>query len=97
MKPTPVCLAVAAVAFAVALADEPAAVKHRFLAVDNGGNQLLCVDQIDPARFGAVAIPAGSRDIQILTARLPHAGLGAGGGGGGQENPGQPRKRGGGI
>lgn len=39
--------------------------KHRFLAVDNGFNKLLLVDEINNKGW-SVAIPAGSRDLQIL-------------------------------
>lgn len=42
------------------------AIKHRFLAVDNGGNRLLLVDQIGD-RGWKVSIPAGSRDLQLLS------------------------------
>ena len=55
------------VAVSVALsvsAGEP--VKHRFICVDNGANQLLCVDQQDPARGWSVPIPAGARDLQRI-------------------------------
>jgi hypothetical protein len=41
------------------------AIKHRFLAVDNGGNRLLLVDQTG-GKGWSVAIPAGSRDLQWL-------------------------------
>lgn len=41
-------------------------IKHRFLAVDNGANKLLLVDQIG-GKGWTVAIPAGSRDLQWLT------------------------------
>lgn len=40
--------------------------QHRFLAIDNGQNRLLCVDQRTPAKSWAVSIPAGSRDLQLL-------------------------------
>jgi hypothetical protein len=42
-----------------------AALKHRFLAVDNGGNKLLLVDQTG-GKSWSVSIPAGSRDLQLL-------------------------------
>src|SRR5215217_948205 len=42
-----------------------AQIQHRFLAVDNGGNKLLLVDQIGNAGW-TVSIPAGSRDLQRL-------------------------------
>lgn len=45
-------------------ADKP--VQHRFLAVDNGGNLLIYVDQFHPEKSWSVPIPAGSRDIQVL-------------------------------
>jgi outer membrane protein assembly factor BamB len=41
-------------------------VRHRFLAVDNGKNRLLYVDEHDPAKSWAVGIPPGSRDLQRL-------------------------------
>ena len=41
-------------------------IKHRFLAIDNGQNRLLCVDQREPASGWAVRIPGGSRDLQLL-------------------------------
>ncbi len=45
-------------------------VRHRFLCIDNfaanGSNQLICVNQFEPAKSWAVRIPAGSRDIQLL-------------------------------
>ena len=42
------------------------AVKHRVLCVDNGKNQLILVDQINPLKSWARPIPAGSRDLQIV-------------------------------
>lgn len=41
-------------------------IRHRFLCVDNNRNQLLHVDQRDPARDWSVKIPPGSRDLQLL-------------------------------
>jgi hypothetical protein len=40
-------------------------IKHRFLAVDNGANRLLLVDQIGN-RGWSISIPSGSRDLQLL-------------------------------
>lgn len=50
---------------ALGTAAAQAPIKHRFLAVDNGGNRLLLVDQITNKGW-SVAIPAGSRDLQLL-------------------------------
>ena len=47
----------------VARSDE---IRHRFLCVDNNRNQLLHVNQRDPARDWSVKIPPGSRDLQLL-------------------------------
>ncbi len=45
----------------------PAAqIKHRFLAVDNGSNRLLLVDQIE-GKGWTVPVPAGSRDLRLLS------------------------------
>jgi outer membrane protein assembly factor BamB len=41
-------------------------IRHKFLAVDNGRNRLLYIDEHDPARNWAVSIPPGSRDLQRL-------------------------------
>lgn len=43
-----------------------AAIKHRFLAVDNGLNKLLLVDEIDNKGW-SISIPSGSRDLQLLS------------------------------
>jgi hypothetical protein len=40
--------------------------RHRFVAIDNGRNRLVCVDQREPAKGWAVGIPVGSRDLQML-------------------------------
>ena len=40
-------------------------IKHRFLAVDNGGNKLILIDQTG-GKGWSVAIPSGSRDLQWL-------------------------------
>lgn len=62
-----VLLAVASCLCAAEPSTQPAsAIRMRFLVVDNGGNKLVCVDQIDPAKGWSVAIPAGSRDMQLL-------------------------------
>ncbi len=42
-----------------------AQIKHKFLAVDNGLNHLLLVDEINNKGW-TINIPAGSRDLQIL-------------------------------
>ncbi len=65
------CLLAVALAASCLLAATPStppasAIRMRFLIVDNGGNQLLCVDQIDPSKGWSVPIPAGSRDVQLL-------------------------------
>lgn len=52
------------VAPGVAVGEEP--VRHRFLAVDNSKNLLLCVDQQHPERSWTTPIPAQSRDLQLL-------------------------------
>ena len=41
-------------------------VRHRFVRVDNGNNQLVHVDQRRPEHTWFVRIPAGARSIQIL-------------------------------
>jgi hypothetical protein len=41
-------------------------IRHRFLVVDNGGNRLVLVDQREPAKGWSVAIPGGSRDLQLI-------------------------------
>ncbi len=41
-------------------------VKHRFICVDNGRNQLIHVNQFNPARNWKVKVPAGTRDLQLL-------------------------------
>jgi hypothetical protein len=46
--------------------DAPAGIKHRLLMVDNGASRLLLLDQIDPSKSWSVAIPAGSRDLQLV-------------------------------
>jgi hypothetical protein len=66
MMRTCVLLAIAA---ALAVRANAGATPPRFLAVDNGGNRLLLVDQSDPARGWSVPIPAGSRDLQQLDGR----------------------------
>lgn len=40
-------------------------IKHRFLAVDNGSNKLLLVDEIG-GKGWARSIPPGSRDLQLI-------------------------------
>lgn len=42
-------------------------VRHRFLCVDNGRNQLIHVDQFQPGKSWATPVPEGPRDLQILT------------------------------
>jgi hypothetical protein len=51
-----------ALALGLAAAQTP---KHRFLAVDNGANKLLLVDETG-GKGWTIAIPAGSRDLQLL-------------------------------
>lgn len=41
-------------------------VKHRFICIDNGGNQLVHVNQFDKTKNWKTKLPAGSRDLQIL-------------------------------
>lgn len=41
-------------------------IRHRFVAVDNARNHLLCIDEQEPAKNWVVAIPPGSRDLQRL-------------------------------
>lgn len=53
----------ALIAAGAAFAQAP--IKHRFLAVDNGANRLVLVDQTG-GKGWSVAIPAGSRDLQWL-------------------------------
>jgi hypothetical protein len=58
----------APVAMALSLACHPASaqtLKHRFLAVDNGLNKLLLVDEIG-GKGWSVPIPGGSRDLQLI-------------------------------
>jgi hypothetical protein len=45
----------------------PVAILHRLLMVDNGLNKLILLDQKTPANSWSVAIPAGSRDLQLVT------------------------------
>jgi hypothetical protein len=55
-------IAAAGLSFAPASAQT---LKHRFLAVDNGKNKLLLVDEIG-GKGWSVSIPSGSRDLQLL-------------------------------
>jgi hypothetical protein len=44
----------------------PAPILHRLLMVDNGMNKLILLDQKTPAKSWSIAIPAGSRDLQLI-------------------------------
>jgi hypothetical protein len=44
----------------------PVAILHRLLMVDNGTSKLILLDQKTPAKSWSVAIPAGSRDLQLV-------------------------------
>ena len=39
-------------------------IRHYFAVVDNGGNRLVVIDQIQGKRGWSVAVPAGARDVQ---------------------------------
>ncbi len=67
MRSLAMVLVMVAVCAATCLGEDKP-VQHRFLAVDNGGNLLIYVDQFHPEKSWSVPIPAGSRDIQVLGA-----------------------------
>ena len=46
--------------------DAAPAIKHRLLMVDNTANKLILLDEKEPAKGWSVAIPAGSRDLQLV-------------------------------
>ena len=54
----------AASAQAQTAAAEP--IRHRFLCVDNGRNQLIHVNEFEPEKSWATPVPAGARDLQLL-------------------------------
>lgn len=60
------CRYLAAVALVATASAASGDTQHRFLAIDNGRNRLLCVDQRQPAASWCVSIPPGSRDLQVL-------------------------------
>ncbi|MBF9252569.1 carbohydrate-binding protein [Pontibacter sp. 172403-2] len=41
-------------------------IKHRLYMVDNGFSKLLYLNQMDPSKNWTVAIPSGSRDLQLV-------------------------------
>ena len=41
-------------------------IRHRFLAVDESRNQLVFVDQTDPAKSWTIKLPAKHRDVQLV-------------------------------
>src|SRR5204863_8388850 len=41
-------------------------ITHRLLMVDNGGNKLIYLNQKEAAKSWSVAIPAGSRDPELV-------------------------------
>jgi hypothetical protein len=53
-------------------------IKHRFLAVDNGANHLIHVDQVHPEKNWSVTVPAGSRDLQLVRPGIVLLSYGAG-------------------
>lgn len=53
------------VLFALVAAGYAAEVKHEFIAVDNGRNNLIYLNQLTDDKW-VTAIPGGSRDIQLL-------------------------------
>jgi len=55
-------------------------ITHKFLGVDNRANNLVYVDQTDPAKNWTAAIPRGSRDLQVIDGKkvLVSHGNGAG-------------------
>lgn len=60
-------------------AEEPAAgIRHRFLAVDNGANRLVHVDQAHPERNWSVPVPKGGRDLQLVRPGIVLASYGQG-------------------
>ncbi|MCK5834186.1 MAG: hypothetical protein KAG98_00460 [Lentisphaeria bacterium] len=42
-------------------------IKHRFVAVDNGKNKLFFVDESKPSGNWSVAVPSGTRDLQVIS------------------------------
>ncbi len=60
------CRYLAVLALVATATPASGATEHRFLAIDNGRNRLLCVDQRQPAAGWNVSIPPGSRDLQVL-------------------------------
>ncbi len=54
------------VCWAAARAAEPAAIKHRFLAIDESRGQTLLVDENDPSKNWAFTTPNKCRDYQLI-------------------------------
>ena len=52
--------------FTIASVATAADIKHRWVCVDNGANRLIHVDQNDTSKNWSIAIPGGSRDLQLL-------------------------------
>ncbi|MDB5103717.1 MAG: hypothetical protein JWP91_1406 [Fibrobacteres bacterium] len=64
----PALAPILALTLALSLTCPPAraqTLKHRFLAVDNGANKLLLVDEIG-GKGWTIPIPSGSRDLQLI-------------------------------
>ncbi len=41
--------------------------QHQFIAIDNGANKLIYVNQVNPANNWQVKVPKGSRDLQLIS------------------------------
>ena len=57
------CVGIVLALVSLAPAGEP--IKHRFLAADESGHQLMLVDQFDPSKDWTIPLK-GNRDIQLL-------------------------------
>lgn len=47
-------------------AESPKLEQHRFIAVDNGANQLMLVDEKKSSNNWSVSVPRGTRDLQLI-------------------------------
>ena len=70
MRILPVAILLLAFATCLAQAEDRDQVelqtKHRLLAIDNHWNRLLYLDQCRPGKSWTIAIPGGSRDLQLV-------------------------------